>query len=187
MARSRPSRSTPLRVSPASPTNAQSVVTVKYPSGNPGAREAAQDVADLLLQRGVPAARFAPLPIPAVTALAGRSHLPAQGCGDQGLRRLVVQSRHRNWQRRLSKTSAAPSVTTWRPWWPTRRTSKARAPWSQRSPTTAWRPWYLHQEPARRRSILQPTLPPDRPATADVGSGGDTSERVERILAGKMK
>jgi pilus assembly protein CpaD len=39
-------------------TNAQSVVTVKYPTGNPGAREAAQDVAELLLQRGIPAGKI---------------------------------------------------------------------------------------------------------------------------------
>jgi pilus assembly protein CpaD len=34
-------------------TNAQSVVTIKYPSGNPGSREAAQDIAELMVQRGI--------------------------------------------------------------------------------------------------------------------------------------
>lgn len=39
-------------------TNAQSVVTIKYPSGNPGSREAAQGIAEMLLQRGVPSSKI---------------------------------------------------------------------------------------------------------------------------------
>jgi pilus assembly protein CpaD len=39
-------------------TNAQSVVTVRYPSGNPGSREAAQDIAELLVARGVPPSKI---------------------------------------------------------------------------------------------------------------------------------
>jgi pilus assembly protein CpaD len=39
-------------------TNAQSVVTIKYPSGSPGAREAAQDIAELMVQRGVPPSKI---------------------------------------------------------------------------------------------------------------------------------
>lgn len=39
-------------------TNAQSVVTVRYPSGNPGSREAAQGIAELLVARGVPPSKI---------------------------------------------------------------------------------------------------------------------------------
>jgi pilus assembly protein CpaD len=37
----------------AAKSNAQSAVTIKYPSGSPGAREAARDIAELMVQRGV--------------------------------------------------------------------------------------------------------------------------------------
>lgn len=39
-------------------TNAQSVVTIKYPSGNPGSREAAQGIAELMVQRGIPPSKI---------------------------------------------------------------------------------------------------------------------------------
>jgi len=39
-------------------TNAQSVVTIKYPSGNPGSREAARGIAELMVQRGIPPSKI---------------------------------------------------------------------------------------------------------------------------------
>lgn len=39
-------------------TNAQSVVTIKYPSGSPGSREAARGIAELMVQRGIPPSKI---------------------------------------------------------------------------------------------------------------------------------